>query len=122
MIQEKSNIFKLNSSEDLVSFIFNVESDNSDKISKLVRDNVDVFFEIYQILNNLQDVIQNNSDIDSEDVSEFILDVKGDILELHNKLLQVDQQYEDIVESLKQVFNDKEMMLNCIRVNKEMIL
>ncbi len=117
MIKE-NNIFKLNSSEDLVNFIFNVEYDNSEKISELVRNNVDIFSEVYSALNHLQDNISSSED----DLSEDIINVKELILKLHSKLLLVDKHYNDISKFLDELSDDKKLMWNSIRVNKEMIL
>ena len=117
MITEE-NIFKLNSSEDLVNFIFNVEYDNSEKISELVRNNVDIFSEVYSALNNIQDNISSSGD----DLSEDIIHVKELILKLHSKLLLVDKHYNDISKFLDELSDDKKLMWNSIRVNKEMIL
>lgn len=117
MITEE-NIFKLNSSEDLVNFIFNVEYDNSEKISELVRNNVDIFSEVYSALNNIQDNISSSGD----DLSKDIIHVKELILELHSKLLLVDKHYNDISKVLDELSDDKKLMWNSVMSNKEMIL
>ena len=117
-ILTNSDIFKLNSSEDLVNFIFNVECDNSEKISELVRNNVDIFFEVYSTLNNIQDNISSSGD----DLSEDIIHVKELILELHSKLLLVDKHYNDISKFLDVLSDDKKLMWNSVMSNKEMIL
>ena len=102
----ENEVFEINSSEDLVRFIVNVECDNSDKISEIVRSNVDLFYDLYSTLKNLQNISDESFDVDI---------VRELILELHQKLLEIKKHYDDFDKCLDVVSDDSKLMYNSLQ-------
>lgn len=104
-------ILKLDSAADVVDFVKNVESENSDKISEMIRNDVDMFFDIDKTLSKIKDIF-NDEDVSAEVNSVMIL-----LLEIHQKLLLLENQNLQHHKLISEMFSDSELIYHVIKEN-----
>lgn len=112
----KQNILRLDSAADVVDFVKNVESENSDKISEMIRNDVDMFFDIGKTLSKIKDIFSD------EDVSAEVNSVMILLLELHQKLLLLENQNLQHHKLISEMFNDSKLIYHVIKENKDVII
>ena len=110
------NIFQLDSAADVVDFVKNVESENSDKISEMIRNDVEMFFDIDRTLSKIKEISTD------EDVSAEVNSIKILLLELHQKLLLLENQNIQHQKIVSEMFNDSELIYQVIKNNKGLVL
>ena len=112
----KNNILKVDSAESVIDFVKSVEYDNSEKLSEVVKSNVEILFDIDSTLRKIKKIS------DSAEVDEDVDVVKDLVLELHLKLLNLDMQNHHHLKIVDEIFTDSRLIYHVIKENKELIL
>lgn len=109
------NIFKGDSAASIIEFVMNVESENSDKISEMIRNDVDMVWDIANTLFNLKGIVED------ADVISDIDKVWSLVLLLHKKLLMLDQQNNQNSELFEKLYDDKKIVFHLLNENKQVL-
>lgn len=112
---KNNNILKVDSADAVVDFVKSVEYDNSEKISEVVRNNVDILFDIDSTLKKIKKIS------DSAEVDEDVDVVKDLILELHLKLLNLDSHNNQHLKIVDELFSNTKLLYYVIKENKEVL-
>lgn len=85
----------------------NVVSDDSAKINDMIRNDVDMFHEIYKIIGGFEKL--ESDDMDS---------VKELFFKLHMKLLELDHQKNQQLELIEKLRNDRSYVYHLLKENE----
>lgn len=110
----ENNILKVDSAEAVIDFVNKVEFDNSDKISEMIRNDVEMFFDIELTLRKLKQLS------DDSDVNEEIDVVRCLIFELHQNLIDLYIQDIGHQQNVNEIFSDDILIHNVITENREL--
>jgi hypothetical protein len=115
-MRDNKNILKVDSAESIVNFVKSVESENSDKVSEMVRNDVDMFYDIDVILRKIRTLSDEGKFVEDVDV------VRSLVLELHHKLLLMDHLNHQHLNLMKELFDNTKLVYHVLKQNKELIL
>lgn len=105
-------LFKTDSVESIAEYIQNVENSNSEKISDMIRNTVDIFFEIHSILQTFSD---------DPKLSENVNDVENIISQIKDQLSKFEKQNQKHQKLLNTMCNDTKLLKKILFENKELI-
>ena len=106
----KKNILR-NDVNSIIEFIETVENEHSEKISSMIKNDVEMFFDIDRTLLKIKKYESGSA--------EEISDVRSLILELHQKLLLIEKHNLINLKVIDEITEDNKLMYDILDENKE---